>query len=263
MFEIPFAEITSNAQKQKNPAEMSAVRLEKLMSIAKKLEQAEWLTEWTMTGLSFMPKYNGRDWEKAIMPANLRKSLDALGIDEEFRRSSSRTLLDVLAAKVEYADRVSYAETDYSIREIMDDESIFDKHDQQDVVEKLQAMLEMERLYSRKELVVQNDYQRGVLKGRLQTLEWLLGKEWPALDEDVEEWDREEAEEDRNDVIVSRAVETMHDVLFEEQESQSRTTEPSAAIQGSGETSQRQSVLAQKIAEFQAAPPGPMTMQIR
>lgn len=237
MFEIPFVEIASNGQKQGNPAEVPPARIETLASIAKALEQAGWSNEWTMTGLSFMPKHDWHNREEAVKPANIRKTLDSLGIQERFRQTSSRTLLDVLAARSEYCERASYVQADQSIRDVFSDEVYqFIRDDAGFLQEALCKMVETENLYGRKILSVENDYQRGILKGRLQALEWLLGREWPDLNEDIDEWDREQAEDERSVAIVSRAVETMRDVLFEKQVNHLDGTEklPAAPINETG-----------------------------
>lgn len=190
-----------------------SARLDRLKVVADKLLQAEWSIGWTITGLAFEPPWN------LHKPADVRQSLSEIGISEEFRRRSSRSLLDILTAKVEYTDRAYYATSDNELIDTLNRDHM-DWEDKEYIIEILRKRFELEEQYTKKELLVETDYQRGQVLGRLQALEWLFGKEWPVLASQEDEWDAELAKDERDEVNAEVALEGMHALLFEKEAEQ-------------------------------------------
>jgi hypothetical protein len=217
MYEIPFISKDILDQCDNHRAESQSARMVELVAVADKLMKADWPIEWTITGLAFDLPYKikyGPEQERT--PAAIRKQLLAMAIQDEFRMQSSRSLLEVVAAKSEYADRVRYADADHYVR-IAADGDCPTWEDERYIRESLVEQLEMEARYGRKDLLVDGDYQRGTVRGRREALDWLFGADWPAL-EPADECEAECMEEERAYVRQEEAIEGLHTVLFGEQE---------------------------------------------
>lgn len=217
MYEIPFISKDILDQCDKHRAESQAARMIELVTVADKLMKADWPIEWTITGLAFELPYKIKHGpEQNRTPAAIRQQLAAMGIPDEFRTQSSRSLLEVVTAKREYADRVTYADADHYVRAAADDEcSTWE--DERFIREALVEQLEMEARYDRKDLLVDGDYQRGTVRGRREALDWLLGEDWPAL-EPADECEAECLDEARASIREEEAIEGLHTVLFGNQE---------------------------------------------
>lgn len=219
MFEIPFVSKEVLDINQEQRAKAQTARMIELTSFAEKLAAAGWPIEWTVTGLAFELPYqtkSGRESEQT--PGAIRKKLAKMGIPDKFRTCSSRSLLEVVTTKAEYADRVRYVKADQSIRGIVSDD-FWDCMDDQFIRDSLEEMIEIEELYDRKELLVDGDNQLATVKGRSEALDWLLGQDWPVL-EQVDELAAEDAEEDREYARHEKAIDGLHAVLFWKQDIQ-------------------------------------------
>jgi hypothetical protein len=205
----------------------SLARCGELKGVAEKLIRDGWSVEWTITGLAFKPPFR-HPYDSS--PAAVRKLLDGLGIQEPFRSDSSRSVLEIMTNKVEYQDRDEYAEAQKGIRFIFEDECL-SWDDREYLTDAMRIIVELEDFYSQQQLVTNNDLQRGIVKGRLQALEWLFGKEWPALDKDENEWEAEDAENDRYFDNMEQAIAGMQDMLFGDQDKKPPQTSESPATQ--------------------------------
>lgn len=219
MFEIPLASRKTLPLNQERRAKLQTARMVKLISHANKLTKAGWPIEWTISGLAFdVPRMIQCDHEEDKSPAAIRQKLIALGIADEFRLTASRSLLDVVIAQSECADRSWYAEADHDVRDrALEDDLEWD--DVNYIVSTRAEMVEMEDRYGRKELIVDGDYQRGTVNGRKEAFDWLFGEEWPDL-EPPDDWKAEEAREVRAYGRTEEAIKDLHTVLFGEQEAQ-------------------------------------------
>ena len=217
MYEIPFVSKKILEQSSEKGAKRQTARMVELAAVADKLAAAEWPVEWTMTGLAFELPYKikyGPETERT--PAAIRQQLASMGIPDEFRLCSSRSLLELVTAKSEYADRDWYVDKEQSVRYFAHDD--FADWDSRDfIVRTVAEMAEMEDRYGHKELIVEDSYQRGTVKGRRQSLDWLFGEEWPEL-EPEDEFEAEEVEEERAYERQELAIEGLHKVLFGEPE---------------------------------------------
>ena len=133
----------------------SSARLVQLKAIADKLMQANWQVEWTITGLAFSPP-----WEHQYdqSPTAVRKLLDGLNVREPFRQRRSRTLLEIMGDRVEYSDRVWYAQAERGVRSTFEFGDM-NWEDQEYVTETIEKMLEKENEYTRKDLVVGSEFK--------------------------------------------------------------------------------------------------------
>lgn len=91
-----------------------------------------------------------------------------------------RSFKTISAAEQEFFDRVWYErklvmlELIRSGQEEMSDEDIMDGM--------TRAMRELETKYGFESLQVNNDFEAGMLSGKLSALRWVLGSEWDFLD---------------------------------------------------------------------------------
>jgi hypothetical protein len=218
MYEIPFISKDVLSIDEKDRTAQQTARLANLVESAKVLTAAGWPVEWTITGLAFdAPPGSSYAARHERSPTVMRQLLAGLGITEEFRTGCSPSLLDILAARVECQDRALYAEGDHRIRSMVDNDD-FGWEDEREIRETIQELVAIEGAYQRKDLVIESDYLRGILQGRLQALEWLFGQEWPELEDDEDEWEAELLKDERDFDNRERAIETMHELLFEEQD---------------------------------------------
>jgi hypothetical protein len=82
-------------------------------------------------------------------------------------------------------------------------------------------MAEKEEFYSRRDLTINGGYERGLVEGRHQALEWLLGAEWAAVEDDEEEFE----EMIRADIRAERAVDGLHELLFGAEEASGKSVQ--------------------------------------
>src|SRR5579862_218827 len=230
MYEIPFVSKDVLNPNRERRAQLQTNRMAEMVAIAKRLSADGWAIEWTVTGLAIQMPYDARAGLKEDqIPGITRQKLMDMGIADELRLSSSRSLLELVTAKSEYADRSWYAETDNYVRELAHrDELWWD--DIQFMQESHAKMLHVEDRYDRKELIVEGDYQRGTLKGRKEAFDWLLGEEWPEL-EPEDEFEAEEAEVYRAHARQEQAIDGLHMVLFGEQAAKTGESEQAGSTQ--------------------------------
>jgi len=230
MFEIPFHNPKHGDPFDPAEAKPVADRLRELATVAQKLSKMKWSVTWTVTGLAFSPE-RPRDANAVAV----RHALDGLNVSEDFRPRAARTFLNILVDRLKYRDRVAYAEAEKTIRAISaegQEEFWYDFGSDRCVRESIQEMMRIEATYRRSELVVGSDYARGVLQGRLQALEWLLGQEWPELVDTEDELEAEMLEEDRDLEIQERALATLGAVLFENEEESATAAQQSFPPEG-------------------------------
>jgi hypothetical protein len=230
MYEIPFVSAEILDQPQKERAKRQTARMVELTAVADKLAAADWPIEWTMTGLAFELPYKikyGPEAERT--PAAIKQKLASMGIPDAFRLCSSRSLLEVVTVKSEYADRVRYAELEQSVRYFAGVE--FPDWDSQNfIVTTVPELMEMEERYGRKVLITEDGYERGTVKGRRQALDWLLVEEWPEL-EPEDEFEAEMVEADRVYLRQDLAIGGLHTLLFGEQEAKTGKSEQAGSTQ--------------------------------
>lgn len=203
MFEIPFVSKDVLVGDDKRRAASMTARMAQMVTIASKLMEAGWCVEWTVTGVAFQPPYQ---LKLASLDA-IREQVGAMGILDKVRRRASRDLRDVVAAQAEYADRAWYVDLSKDVRVYGE---LGDPCLENFVHEMVHDMSVLEGLYTRRDLSVDNDYERGIVKGRHQTFEWLLGAEWPVVEEEQEEL----AEEERAEIRAKRTIDGVHHLLF-------------------------------------------------
>ena len=95
MFEFPFFTGQESIHSDDQRVQHVTERLGQLSNLADHLVHLKSQVRWTVTGLAFDPP-----WELS-KPVDLRRALNDLGIHEDFRQQASRSLLDILTAKVE------------------------------------------------------------------------------------------------------------------------------------------------------------------
>jgi hypothetical protein len=138
-------------------------RLARLAEIATTLYGAGWTVQLTDAGLSFEPPDHEEDHK------TVSKKLAELGVKEEFTCFILRDLGEVLDANVEVMDRANYDNADQTLRHAEDPRCILCEKELEE------EMAELEETYGRANLLIADDYQRGMLRGKLETLQWVLG----------------------------------------------------------------------------------------
>ena len=181
-YEIPFLRNDRLEWHGGSPRGYLQTRLSDLGAIVDKLEQEGWFTHLTLTGVAFSLTGSVVVREKLLregkfptdeeIQAFIRQKFIDLGIQEKFRLATSRSLLDIHRSDVILSDRVWYEEAEQDLR-------CFDHCQDEDAVYELRdGMRNLERLYGRRDLIVADSYERGLVHGRLQALRWVLGAEW-------------------------------------------------------------------------------------
>lgn len=180
-------------------------RLPILHGIVDKLVKAGCPLRLTPGGIAFDPPDVTDD-----TPADVaNEKLSSLGITEEVLDSPVRSLAEILEAEEEYGDRVWYDENDRQLRD--PDSHVCDCCQEA----RNERMSEVEATYGRRSLMVSggSDFERGILQGKLEALEWLLGADW----EDPEE--RHQAERIGKLLTTADAVERIRQLREELAES--------------------------------------------
>jgi hypothetical protein len=217
MFEIPFISKDILGADSKKQAQLQTARMVELVACADKLAKADWPIEWTITGVAFdLPREIKHVPGIAWTPAAVRQKLLAMGISDDFRSQSSRSLLDIVVAKSEYTDRARYNEAHADIRYFLRCDFPSWEHERF-IRRDIEKMADIEDRYNRSDLLVDGDYQCGTILGRHEALEWLFGEEWPAL-KAPDELEEEDMEEERCFARSEQAIEDVHALLFKGQE---------------------------------------------
>jgi hypothetical protein len=148
-------------------------RIVKVLEAARKLNAVGWAVRPTLTGVAIEPPPQEVAWHDQI-----ERSLKALGIEEGIGRNLSRSLADVLDAEKQLGERLWY------IRKLayLDDPAPDSRASPEGIVGMLRGMHEIEQTHDPATLTVANDYELGLLKGKLSAIRWVLGEEWEMLD---------------------------------------------------------------------------------
>jgi hypothetical protein len=192
-------------------------RFNDLSAIVAKLEAEGWFVRLTLTGIAFSLTATVIARENLLHAGTLptdeavkeyiRQKFAALGIQEDFRCHASRSLLDLLKANVAHDDRVRYDEVEQDLRFSDSCEDLDETYEQFD------ELRELERLYGRRNLIMADSYERGLVHGRLQALRWVLGDEWDASQLSDIGADRFDAEVDKDEAIHDRGVTQLQGLL--------------------------------------------------
>lgn len=152
-------------------------RLPQLLEIAHKLVQAGWTIFPTLTGLGLKAP-EGEECEEYDDEADPERPLQHLGIDEKINMSHSRTPKEVGEALDELFDRIWYERTLVYLADPSPD-----SHTSSDVISgMLKNMNRVEQKYGLESLIVESDFDWGMINGKLSALRWILGDEWDFLD---------------------------------------------------------------------------------
>ena len=232
MFEIPFISKNTVFPKQEDGGKQQTARMAALVNVADRLVEAGWSVDWGVVGLSFAPP-TSTDATGTIeqQVAEARQQLTDLGIQEDFRQCHSPSMAAILIATVGLEDRLKYGKAEQIIREIleydscdcgcdsylpcecMDDDGLSDAWDT--LNELRDAMTDMSLIETSRpgqQLRTHNDHLLGVVRGRLEALEWLFGRDWPDLEVDDAESQAEEAEQD----VRQRACDRLGQLLTDQ-----------------------------------------------
>jgi hypothetical protein len=191
MMEIPFV---PEDRLTLNPKELTSYlrdRLPQIASVAEKLIDSGSLVKLTAGGLAFQP--SSLLAESSDDPEQIQKYLETLDIDEQVREIPSRSFVELESAETKLTDRVEYDELDSNLRNL---EIRICSCCQEDNEEK---MTQLEQQYGRRHLLVPNEYERGILHGKLEAIRWAMGHEWEDPEERVAEAKFEKLLEDAQD----------------------------------------------------------------
>jgi len=173
MKEIPFLPEHAAGLCGRRLAHCLQDRLPRLAAIAGQLAKAGWDIRLTISGLAVAPPSAGG----ADDDEDLERQLKELGVTEAVSGSPSRTLEAVIEAEGEYQDRATYEHLDRQLRGLGQPVCPCCT----DLVE--EQLRELEARYGRRNLSVADEYERGVLHGRWEGLQWVLGDDWQDLEE--------------------------------------------------------------------------------
>jgi hypothetical protein len=170
-FEFPFIESdASDLQGEELLAYLKA-RWPRLSANVKKLLRAGWSVRPTMSGLAMTPSPELCTEEVLDTYETIEDYLNALGIDEEINHLPTRTLLEVLDAEEECWERIAWDTRSANRAVANPNPKVIPfvttdwQHCQQCIEER----------YGRDSLTLADDYERGVLHGRVATLRWVRG----------------------------------------------------------------------------------------
>lgn len=158
-------------------------RLRYLADLADKLSADGWSVQLTIRGLAFQPPEGPADTQKAAEA--MQERLKQLGIPDLVRPWASHSIDDLEMTEDEYSDRAWYEQADRVLRDrstglccCCEDSMI-------------KRMKQLEEWFGRRGLMVADDYERGMLHGKIQAMRWMLGDSWDDLDEveDLEDSD--------------------------------------------------------------------------
>jgi hypothetical protein len=136
------------------------------------LVEAGWVLRPTVEGLGLEPPAGLED-EDAIA-----KKLDELGIELFPEEMPSRTWDEIADAGREFFDRIWYERKLVYLAEPASEH----KTSPNIIAGMLKAMREVEEKYGKDNLKVENDFDWGMINGKLSALRWLEGNEWDFLD---------------------------------------------------------------------------------
>jgi hypothetical protein len=197
MYEIPFGTknitVGPDEEEQLVEARAQTARRAELVAIAEKLIEAGWTVEWTVTGLAFeLPEEELMLVSKAQESQLVQEKLAALGIKDEFRMRCSRSINDIIEAKMEYDDRVFCADAGRGLRQSIANEEEDDWNGLQLIKYVAGEILRTADRYGDKDVLVRGDRERGVLAGRSHTFAWLFGEDWASVSSVKEQDDNED-----------------------------------------------------------------------
>lgn len=177
MMEIPFV---PDDRCTLNPKDLTAYlrdRLPEIASIAEKLLDSGSPVKLTTRGLAFQP--SSLTGESSDDPEQVQEHLKTLDIHEQVRAIPSRSFVELESAETKLNDRVQYDELDSNLRNL---EIPICDCCQEDNEEK---MTKLEQQYGRRHLLVSNDYERGIMHGKLEAIRWVMGHDWEDPEERV------------------------------------------------------------------------------
>jgi len=170
MMEIPFVPDDRCSLNPKGLTTYLRERLPKVATLAAKLIDAGSQVKLTARGLAFQPSsvpgVSSDDSEQ------VQKQRELLDIYEHVRAIPSRSHAELDSAEKKLNHRVEYDDLDTDLRNL---EQPICSCCQED---KEEQMTKLEQQYGRRHLLVPNDYERGVLHGKLEAIRWVIGYEW-------------------------------------------------------------------------------------
>jgi hypothetical protein len=179
VYEISFLSKEALNPNEEERANAQTARMAEVVSIAQKLTKAGWPIEWTVTGLAFrLPDQiePGADSTDAL--AEVRAKLRALGITDNFRTCASRSLGEVVTARMEWEDRAMYVGAHVMVR-LLNYDGVENNNVRLSFLRTHQRIVaDLERVYSPEDLIATTRYQHGIVDGRRFGIRWLFGEDW-------------------------------------------------------------------------------------
>ena len=192
MVEFLFVEEAAEDKKGVELLEYLQDRLPRLLGHAKKLVQAGWHMDLTIGGFLFEPPDTVMaEIEKAsdqkadldeYLEAALEEHLRNLGIEDQFHLSPARPLAEVEEAAAKLFDRVWYEHTLVMLNSPGYDRAK-EAREHPDIEEgRLRNMQRIEQEGLEEGFPCEDDFEWGMISGKLSALRWALGDEWDDLD---------------------------------------------------------------------------------
>jgi hypothetical protein len=184
MLELLFIEEAAESKQGLELLDYLLVRLPRLVGYARKLVQAGWRMGVTVRGFLFEPPdaVMAEVEKERDLAAALERHVRELGIEEPFEFFPARTLAEVQEAAGQLEDRVWYdRKLDMLSDPKYDRAGMVAKHP--DIVQgMLRHMQRIEQEGLEEEFPYEDDYQRGMIDGKLSALRWVFGDDWDNLD---------------------------------------------------------------------------------
>jgi hypothetical protein len=184
MFEFPFIE---NDSLRKRGPELQDYLLEclaRLLNHAKTLVGAGWSMDLTVTGIRFTPPdavmsdiEESDDTVDEAIDEHLRK----LGIDDLCETFTSRTLAEIVLTRNVLMGHLGHDQVLELRRSSERDHANDTEANKARVCKMLSDMYRIEQEARKRKLPGLNDYERGKIDGKVDTLGWILGWEWDYL----------------------------------------------------------------------------------
>jgi hypothetical protein len=173
MIELSFFNSTAWCLQDTDLLDNLIARWQRLRTNIAKLLQAGWSVRPTMSGLAITPppefcSEHATDFDEAIADY-----FATLGIEEEgVKYLPTRTLPEVYALEHECFDRIDY---DRGRATLFADPSSTPRASRLERKGLRSFLHRMEQVYGRESLTLADDFERGVLYGRVPTLKWMQG----------------------------------------------------------------------------------------
>jgi hypothetical protein len=147
-------------------------RLAAIRTAAERLHAEGWAVSGTAFGVTFMPP-------DSLSEGGTEEAIERLGLAEKLDQQPGRTLPEIESAAGELHDRVWH---ERRLVHRIEEPNWEDTSDPASFKGMIRAMRRVERTYGREALGVKNDFEWGMINGKLSALRWVLGDEWDMLD---------------------------------------------------------------------------------